>query len=411
MKGPKIYYGWFVVAACFAATFTLGEAMWSFGVFFKPLETEYGWSRALVSSGYTAFLFGFAISAIASGRLADRYSPRPILFVSALLAGFGVAMCSQIEGINDLRFFLFIGGLGGGATISVPTSVVQRWFYGRPGAGLALGVVVAGVGAGALFFAPLVNYLILSYGWRMAYLIMGILFFLTISFSSFMIRPVPAGRHPGSERGDSTESDEKPRGLTTRQIVRHPSFIGISFIHVCVACAFHTIAVHLVPYAIDKGIAPTVAAVALGLLGGSSVPSRILSGFFADRLGWKRILAASLFGMSLFIVWLFFLKEVWMLYCFVFLYGFSHGCRIPSHLGVLGEFFGMKSLGEIIGITMALAQVLGAFAPYFAGFIFDVTGSYVAAFVVIMVILFMSGIIALVIKNPLAATKKIDSIG
>jgi len=232
---------------------------------------------------------------------------------------------------------------------------------------------------------------------------MGLIFFFTIAFSSLMIRPVPADRHPGSERGDGTESGEKQRGLTTRQIIRHPSFIGISFIHVGVACAFHTLAVHLVPYAIDKGIAPTVAAVALGLLGGSSVPARILSGFFADILGWKRILTASLFGMSLFIGWLFFLREAWMLYCFVFFYGFCHGCRTPSHLGVLGEFFGMKSLGEIIGITMALAQVLGAFAPYFAGFIFDVTSSYLAAFIVIMIILFMSGIIALAIKNPLAA--------
>lgn len=134
-KSPKIFYGWFVVAACFAATFTLGEAIWSFGVFFKPLEREFGWSRALISSGYTTLLFGFAISVMASGRLADRYSPRPILFVSSLLAGIGVSLCSSVHSINQLRLFLFIGGLGGGATLSVPTSVVQRWFYRRQGLG------------------------------------------------------------------------------------------------------------------------------------------------------------------------------------------------------------------------------------------------------------------------------------
>ncbi|MFW6114822.1 MAG: MFS transporter [Thermodesulfobacteriota bacterium] len=163
------FYGWFVVGACFAATFTLGEAMWTFGVFFKPLENEFGWTRAMVSSGYTAFLIGYAISAIITGRLADRYSPRPILFVSALLAGIGTSLCSQIQGINQLRFFLFIAGLGAGATFSVPTSVVQRWFYRRPHAALALAIVVTGVGIGALVFAPLINYLILSYGWRNTY--------------------------------------------------------------------------------------------------------------------------------------------------------------------------------------------------------------------------------------------------
>lgn len=115
-KGPRIFYGWLVVAACFAATFTLGEALFTFGVFFKPLKNEFGWSRALVSSGYTAFLIGYCISVMTGGRLADRYSPRPILFVSGLLAGVGISLCSQIQSINQLRVFLFIGGLGAGAT-------------------------------------------------------------------------------------------------------------------------------------------------------------------------------------------------------------------------------------------------------------------------------------------------------
>jgi len=130
-SSPKIFYGWFIVAACFSTTLTLGEATWIFGIFFKPLENEFGWSRALISSGYTVFLIGYGFSVMACGWLADRHSPRPILFVSGLLAGIGTAMCSQIHSINQLRLFLFIGDLGAGATWSVPTSIVQRWFYKR----------------------------------------------------------------------------------------------------------------------------------------------------------------------------------------------------------------------------------------------------------------------------------------
>ena len=90
MKSPNnIFYGWFVVAACFAATFTVGETFWSFGVFFNALEDEFGWTRALVSSGYTAFLIGYSIGAIVMGRLADRFSPRPILAAAALIVGLG----------------------------------------------------------------------------------------------------------------------------------------------------------------------------------------------------------------------------------------------------------------------------------------------------------------------------------
>jgi len=399
-KSPKIFYGWFIVAACFIATFTCGEAVWSFGVFFKPMEKEFGWSRALISSGYTGFLFGYAISAMAAGRLADRYSPRPILFLSACLAGLGVSMCSLVQSINQLRFFLLIGGLGAGGTFSVPTSLVQRWFYKKPQASLALGLVVAGVGAGALVFTPLVNYLILISGWRNAYLVVGILFFLTIGLSSLIVKDSPAKTIIILEGAESMPNPVRSQGLTTAQILLSPSFIGVTFIQCSVSFAFHTVSVHLVPYAIDIGVTSTISALALGLLGGFSVPGRIISGFIADRVGWQKIIITSLFGLALSILLLSILKAVWMLYCFVLFYGMFHGSRVSAHLGILGEFFGMNSLGEIIGISMAISMFTGAFAPYLAGFIFDSTGSYFIAFMIVMMLLLGGGIVATAITKP-----------
>jgi OFA family oxalate/formate antiporter-like MFS transporter len=399
-KSPKIFYGWFIVAACFIATFTCGEALWSFGVFFKPMEKEFGWSRALISSGYTGFLLGYAISVLTAGRLADRYSPRPILFLSACLAGLGVSMCSFVQSINQLRFFLLIGGLGAGGTFSVPTSLVQRWFYKRPQASLALGVVVAGVGTGALLFTPLVNYLILLSGWRNSYLIVGILFFCTIGLSSLIVKRSPEETTGISESAEVIPNSSRSQGLTTTQILLNPSFTGITFIHCSVSFAFHTVSVHLVPYAVDIGITSTVSAVALGLLGGFSVPGRIISGFIADRVGWKKIIILSLFGLALSVLLLSMLKAVWMLYCFVLFYGICHGGRVAANVGILGEFFGMHSLGEIIGIVMAIGMLIGALAPYLAGFIFDITGSYFIDFMIVMMLLLGGGIIATVIKKP-----------
>ena len=399
-KSPKIFYGWFIVAACFIATFTCGEAVWSFGVFFKPMEKEFGWSRALISSGYTGFVLGYAISAMVAGRLADRYSPRPILFLSACLAGLGVSMCSQVQSINQLRFFLLIGGLGAGGTFSVPTSLVQRWFYKKPHAGLALGVVLAGIGVGAIVFTPLVNYFILISGWRNAYLVVGIVFFCTITLSSLIVKDSPAKTIIILEGAESMPNPVRNRGLTTAQILLNPSFIGITLIACSVSFAFNTVSVHLVPYAIDIGVTPTISALALGLLGGFSVPGRIISGFIADRVGWQKIMITSLFGLALFILLLSILKAVWMLYFFVLFYGMFHGSRVSSHVGILGEFFGMSSLGEIIGISMAVAMFTGAFAPYLAGLIFDSTGSYFIAFMIVMMLLLGGGIIATVITKP-----------
>jgi len=395
----KVFYGWFVVAACFLVTMTLGETFWSFGVFFKPLQYEFGWSRTLVSSGYTTFLLGFAVGVIGAGRLVDRYSPRPILAVAAVLAGLGVALCSQIQTIHHLRIFLCIAGLGGGATWSVPSSTVQRWFRHRDKSGLALGVVVSGVGVGALTFAPLINHWIYSYSWREAYLFVGIIYFVSVALSSIVIKrspAEPAGAEPGMESG----TGPSPIPWTTRTAVRSLSFVSIA-LAVCVGIlAFQVICVHIVPHAIDVGISSTASAAALGLMGGFSVPGRLISGVLADRIGWQRTLAVALFGMAAALVSLLFLRTPWMLYCFVFLFGLCHGARVVAQVGIIGQFFGVVSLGELIGITTATGQLVGAAAPYAAGFIFDSTGSYSIAFVVLAALLAGTGFFAALIRKP-----------
>jgi MFS family permease len=155
----------------------------------------------------------------------------------------------------------------------------------------------------------------------------------------------------------------------------------------------------MVPRATDEGISSTTAAVALGLMGGFSIPGRLIAGFASDRFGGQKILAVSLFGMGLSVLWLVFLNKAWMLYCFVLFYGVCHGSRIPANFGILTEFFGLRSIGELIGVTAATAMLVGAFAPYMAGFIFDTTGSYRAAFGIVIAFLLMGGLITLTIKK------------
>ncbi len=99
------FYGWVIVAACFCLTMTLGETFWTFGVFLKPLQQEFGWSRAMVSSIFTAFLIGYAVSVIASGRLVDRYNPKPVLMASGLLIVAGLSLCYQGSRLYLSGFF------------------------------------------------------------------------------------------------------------------------------------------------------------------------------------------------------------------------------------------------------------------------------------------------------------------
>jgi len=374
--------------------------MWTFGVFLKPIFREFSWSRAQVSSGYTAFLIGYAISVITTGKLVDRYSPGPILFVSAVLLWVGFSLCSQIHTVNQFRMFLFIGGLGGGANWSVPTSTVQRCFFNKERAGLALGIVISGVGVGAFFFALLVNYLVSNYGWRDAYLIIGTVFFIIMAGSSFVVKVNPVETDTLCNGSRSALNQLSIQRQSTREALVNPSFFVIIIFQCIAVAAFQIIAAHLVPYATDIGISPTASAAAIGLMGGFSIPGRIIGGHLSEKIQWKTILVFSYLGMGLFMLLLLFLQATWMLYCFVLFYGFCHGSRVSAYLGILGDFFGMSSLGELIGITMAAGIFTGAFTPYLAGFLFDITGSYRIVLTIMMVFLLGCGIVASVITKP-----------
>jgi len=282
----------------------------------------------------------------------------------------------------------------------VPTSTVQRWFFARERAGLALGITISGVGVGAFIFALLSDYLVSGRGWRDAYLTVGIIFFAVMAASSFVVKKAPG--ETGALPGGSNEALNRGRvqRQERRDALRSLSFAGITICNCIAAAAFQIIAAHLVPYATDIGIPSIASAAAIGLMGGFSIPGRIIGGHLSARISWQRILAFSHVGMGLFTLLLLVLQGTWMLYCYVLFYGFFHGSRVSAYLGILGDFFGMGSLGELIGITMAVGIFTAAFAPYLAGFLFDVTGSYRAVFTVMSIFLVGSGIIASILHKP-----------
>ena len=410
-KKPGFFYGWVVVFACFLATLTLGETLWSFGVFFKPLESEFGWSRALTSSAYTCFLIGHAISLIIGGRLGDRFSPRPILLGTAAISGTGIALCSQTDSINQLRLFLFIAGLGAGPMWSVATTTVMRWFRGHKRAGVALAIATTGTGAGAIIFAPLINYFIRSYGWRDAFLYVGIIMSVIVLSSALMIRPAPQEKtspdHPASAAAPETAAKRSPKA-TWAMIA---PFLGTTFIITVAIISFQAVNVHFTPHAIDVGISDASAAAALGLIGGFSIPGRLISGFISGAAGWRRTLALALFGMALSLPWLLFLNAAWMLYAFAFCYGVCHGIRVPAQLGILEQAFGLSSLGQLVGISTAIGQLFGATAPYAMGFIYDRTGSYSTGFYILMAMLVSTAILAVMIKGqPKPGAQSVKSV-
>jgi MFS family permease len=383
--------GWLLVAACFVVTLCIGEVLWSFGVFFKALETEFGWSRGLTSSSYSGLAIAQGVSAVIAGRLADRYQPRLVLLGSAFIAGPAIMACSQISSLPQLQALLIVAGIGAGATVSVPVSTVQRHFRNPARSGIALAVVASGIGMGALLFAPLLNAAILVTGWRNAFLAAGLIFSVLVGGAALAIRPTTIQR-----QGHDTRSSRSP-GLVRKLIVT-PQFAGVAGVSMVAVFAFQALSVHLVPYATDAGITVNASAAALGLVGGFSVPGRFASGFFSLRMGWGRTLALSLAGSGLTITALPAVHTEWMLYCFVGVYGFCHGVRAVAVFGIVGRLFGGVALGELTGIVIACANVAGALGPYVAGRAFDLSGSYSMTFVAVGGLLTLSALASLTLR-------------
>jgi len=169
--------------------------------------------------------------------------------------------------------------------------------------------------------------------------------------------------------------------------------------------AAQVLLVHLVPYATDSGISAHTAAVALGLVGGFSVPGRIMSGFLSEKLGWRMTLVIAILGAAVAFLSLPLADQAWMFYCFVGLYGLCHGIRAVAVIGLLGHVFGTRSLGELIGITVAIAQVFGALGPYVAGYLFDRLQTYSITFIALGALLALTALLALKLKTELSAER------
>jgi MFS family permease len=369
------------VAACFGITMIMGETFWSFGVFLKPLSKEFNWGRAMFSSAYSVFMVSYAVSSFIAGRLADRYGPRLVLLVSAFMVGAGLYLSGLMNSINQMRLFFALIGLGAGATWSVPTSTVLCWF--RKKQGLALAIVAAGVGFGAMVFALLMNFLIESYGWRQAFFIVALVSLAVVGLCLMFLRETPekAGLRPYGDTGLPGRLLSSKEGWAMRDAVRTFAFWTVVAAAGVGTFVFNSLSMHLIAYATDVDISPAGAAAAQGLIGGFSILGRLGGGSLVEKCGWKKELVAVFIGTAASVAWLLVLRNLTMLYIFAFVHGVCHGARMVAQTGILGSYFGTRSLGEIIGLQAGIVTMFGALGPLFTGFVFDHSGSYAPALI------------------------------
>lgn len=402
----SFHYGWIIVSACCLISLSYG-VFYSFGVYLKPLQEEFSGSRSVISSIQSVHLVILGISSIIMGRITDRYSPRLAVLLGAVLIGTGFFLCSRASDILEFYIFYIIASFGSGAVWAPPLATVQRWFIQRRG--LVVGITTAGMGMGMLVYAPLCSYLISNYGWRVSLLVAGGCTTLILLITSLLLHRTPEdkGLKPygyGSTRNPAPVSDSTSHGdgeiWTTREAISTWSFAGIAFLYTATVLPISLLGVHLVPFATDNGIDIALAASAFGLVGAFSVIGRVVVPAYADKVGWLRSITVCCGACALALVWLIFTNNSLMLFMFVMFYGFFYGGKVPLVPGLVGIFFGMSALGEITAILHFVSMTLSALGPFIGGWIFDVTGNYVGAFIFCAIMWAIAAVVAIVLKRP-----------
>ncbi len=370
---PRIFYGWFVVAAAFAVTFVgLGSA-YTFSAFVGPLQQDFGASRGSVSLVFSLAGFVYFALGMVSGPLSDRWGSRRLAIIGMLLTGAGLAAASVARSLTEVYVAYGLGvGLGVGCSYVPAIGAVQRWFVRRRG--LASGLAVSGIGVGTLVLPPLASFLIDTIGWREAYLALGGIAVVVGGGMALLIEndPRDRGLYPD---GDALRVSQAP-GMSVRDAVTSRQFVGLYAS--CLLCSFAVFVpfAHLVPYALDHGVTRSASAVLMAMIGVGSTGGRFFLGGLADRMGRSNALLLTFLGMALTLGFWAFATGFCSLVVFAAAYGIVYGGWVALLPATVMDYFGGRNVSGIIGIlytSVAFGTLIG---PSAAGFVFDLIHSY-----------------------------------
>ncbi len=391
----KLSYGWVVALVGSFTAMATNNFHYAVGVFLKPLISQFDWSRAAISGSVSTMSALAGVLGPFTGRLSDRYGPRKLIFIGVLLAGLGYLLSSNISHLWQLYLFMgILFGTGGGFILTPLMATVGKWFGGR--AALANGIVLSGFGIAQILIPPLATYIILHHSWQTCFIVLGIgALGLGMLGWGFIKNPPP-----GVGNVNQATTNEAVDSYTPSEAVRTKAFWIIFLIELVAAMCFQMLVVHIVAAAIDADITPEAAAIILTLGGITAILGRLLLGGLASRIGNKIVLSLCL---AIQVPALFFLagaSDLPVFYTIAAVYGLAYGGVIPVALAMATSLFGTKSIGSILG-TIQLSYTAGmAVGPFLAGYIFDVTESYSAAFLSAAAATAVAFLFSLLLKGP-----------
>jgi len=370
-SGIDSSYAWMrlVVALVLGTVGSVG--MWSFVVALPAVQADFGIARGEASLAFTLTMFGFGTGGVVMGRLADRFGIIFPLMGGAVVLGAGYALSGIAGGIGTFALAQGLLGFGTAATFGPLMTDMSHWFVRRRG--IAVALVSTGNYLGGTIWPPIIQHFIETDGWRATQIWVGVFCVVTMIPLSLLLRR----RAP---RQYSSESNANAAKLGTLGISSNTLMVLLCIAGVACCVAMAMPQVHIVAYCGDLGYGPARGAEMLSMMLGFGMISRIASGFIADRIGGVAtlLLGSVLQGVAL-LLYLFF-DGLFSLYVISALFGLFQGGIVPMYAILIRQYFAPQEAGTRLGVVL-LATLGGmALGGWMSGVIFDLTGSYQAAF-------------------------------
>lgn len=377
----QIYYGWYIVLACFTVALYVGGTVWyGFTAFFEPLSNEFGWSYTQIS--LAASLRGLEVGLLAPfvGYLVDRFGSRNLLFVGFLFLGLGLILLGFTQSLAMFYgAFVLISFGAGGCTGVVMMTAIANWF--DKNVGKAMGLTASGFGLSGLII-PFVVWMIAAFGWRTTLLILGMGMWIIGFPIAVVVRSRPDendGKHHDTILHSPT--DRLPREVNAghfryTKILKNKSFLMISLAEMIRLMVIMSVATHIMPFLSTVAISRTNAGFVAAAIQVLSVIGRFGFGWLGDLFEKRKIMAISYSLMGLGMLALSCLKFPGMVYLFLGFFSIGFGGIAVLRGVFLREYYGRWNFGKLFGIMLGFGACGGIIGPTLTGWVFDRLGSY-----------------------------------
>ena len=406
----NVFYGWYLVGlSSFMLMLMSTTVFQGVGTFFVALERAFGWNRTTLSGAFALARAEGALLGPLEGFLVDRLGTRRMVIVGYLVMGLGFIFYSQIQTVWHfyVAYIAISLGSGVGGWIAFVT-LINNWFSRRRA--LAMSIAVSGIQLGG-FLVPLMAWGIESHGFRMTALGIGIVLIVVAVPASRFIRNLPEDvgslpdgapiRRTAGASGSSTQSDSGDvPDMTPRQALKTVAFWVIAVARLTSVVSIVSLSVHLVPKLTDSGISLITANFVVTLYTFVAFLTGFLAGYLADRSSKVIVLFVCMLLQALAMGILTFTDTLPMAVVFAVLWGAGFGGRVPLLTAIVGDYFGRRHFGSILGMNMVPSNIAMIFAPLFAGFMFDLRQSYFIPFATFTIMGFIGAFVILLARQP-----------